>query len=175
MASDYAKYNKSHCLIIIRKGRLVGEWYWGKKYGPDVKIKSWSIGKSYASTAAGLALEHGKIKSLKDSIADYIPSFKGTKKEDITIHHVLNMTSGTKFDEIADNLGMFNARDMTTKALNNPVRKKPGSAWEYNNHTVQLIEPIIRNATGVPADEYINSHLWMPAGIRIKLDNLQCI
>ena len=34
--------------------------------------------------------------------------------------------------------------------------------WEYNNHAVQLLEPIIRAQTGMAADDYAREHLWEP-------------
>ncbi len=168
-AADYAGDNFSRCLVVIRRGALVGEWYWGRNKGRRMDrnnaIKSWSVGKSYAATVAGLAIDRGLIEGVDDSIADYIPAFEGTRKAQITIHDVLSMSSGLKFDLNADNVGMFFARNMTRRALRNPVRNDPGVLWEYNNHTVQLIEPIIRQATGQAADEFAQTHLFEPLGM----------
>ena len=49
--------NFSRCLVVIRSGSIVGEWYWGRNNGrrmdQDNPIKSWSVGKSYAATVWG--------------------------------------------------------------------------------------------------------------------------
>ena len=169
-AADYAGANFSRCLVVIRSGSIVGEWYWGRNNGrrmdQDNPIKSWSVGKSYAATVTGLALDRGLIESLDDSIAQYIPAFEGTVKERISIHDVLSMSSGVRFDLNRDNAGMFFARNMTRLALRNPVTNPPGQLWEYNNHTVQLIEPILRQATGQAADEFAQTHLFEPLGMQ---------
>jgi CubicO group peptidase (beta-lactamase class C family) len=168
-AANYAGDNFSRCLVVIRHGALVGEWYWGRNNGRrmdrDNPIKSWSVGKSYASVVTGIAIDQGLIGSVDDSIADYIEPFQGTRKAEIRIADLLSMSSGVKFDLTADNLGMFFARDMTRKALRNPVQNAPGVLWEYNNHTVQLIEPILRQATGQAADEFAQTHLFEKLGM----------
>ena len=101
-------------------GYIVGEWYWNGLEPMD-RIKSWSVAKSYASTVVGLAIDHGYINGGNDPIGDYIPELVGTDKEFISIHDVLSMTSGVRFNLIEDNLLMAYASDMTARALNNPV------------------------------------------------------
>jgi CubicO group peptidase (beta-lactamase class C family) len=168
-AADYAGANHSRCLLVVRHGAVVGEWYWGRNMGRrmdrDNRIKSWSVGKSYAATVTGIAIDQGLINSVDDSIADYIPNFAGSRKEQISIRDLLSMSSGLRFDLTADNLGMFFAGDMTRKALRNPVTNEPGLLWEYNNHTVQLIEPILRQATGMAADEFAQTQLFEKLGM----------
>ena len=55
---------------------------------------------------------------------------------------------------------------MARLALRNPVTNPPGQLWEYNSHTVQLIEPILRQATGQAADEFAQTHLFEPLGMQ---------
>ena len=58
ICADYASANFSRCLVVIRSGSIVGEWYWGRNNGrrmdQDNPIKSWSVGKSYATDRLGL-------------------------------------------------------------------------------------------------------------------------
>lgn len=164
LAADYAAQNDSDCMVVVRHGAIVGEWYWGS-HAPFDKSKSWSVAKSYASTLVGLAIDHGFIGGVDDPIGEYIPELIGTDKEFISIHDVLSMTSGVRFDLIEDNLLMAYADDMTQRALDNPVENYPGAKWEYNNHTVQLSEPMIRNATSMAADEFAEAYLWEPLGM----------
>ena len=164
LAADYAGDNQSHCLVVVRHGHIVGEWYWGNTT-PTTKVKSWSVGKSYASTVAGLAIDRGAIESVHDPVELYLPEWEGTPRGAITVHQILSMASGLKFKMIADNLGMVLAPDMTKKALKNPLVNEPGTVWEYNNHTVQIMEPVLYNATGMYAHEYIDQHMWQPLGM----------
>ncbi|MCB9749714.1 MAG: serine hydrolase [Myxococcales bacterium] len=163
-AADYAATQASNCLVVIRHGTIVGEWYW---QGTDAqtKVKSWSVGKSYAATAVGLALDRGAIASLDDPAADYIPEWQGTDHEVVSIRNLLQMASGLEFGLFADNISMFLAMDMTQRALDNPLAKPPLTDWEYNNHGVQVLEPVLRGATGLTAEEYSQLHLWQPMGM----------
>ena len=43
---------------------------------PFDKVKSWSVGKSYAATAVGLAYDQGYIESTDQSVADFIQNGK---------------------------------------------------------------------------------------------------
>ncbi|MBM75608.1 MAG: hypothetical protein CMK59_09420 [Proteobacteria bacterium] len=163
-AALYAEENQSDCMVVVKDGYIVGEWYWNNT-SPFDKVKSWSVGKSYAATAVGLAYDQGFIESTDQSVADFIPQWQGTEKEFITIQHMLSMTSGLRFNMIEDNLLMAYANDMTQRTLESPLENVPGALWEYNNHTVQISEPLIRNATGMNAEELMREYLWEPIGI----------
>jgi CubicO group peptidase (beta-lactamase class C family) len=163
-AAEFAAMNSSQCVIVARHGRIVGEWYWNGT-GPNTPVKSWSVAKSYASTVAGIAISRGDIESVNDPVADYVPEWQGTDKESVTIRHLLSMSSGLEFNLLADNVGISLAKDMTKKALENPLVNPPGALWEYNNHTVQMIEPVLRAATGMAPDEYAAEHMFVPMGM----------
>ncbi len=163
-AADYAEAHGSHCMVVVRHGAVVGEWYWGDTT-VDTLVKSWSVGKSYASTVVGLALDRGDLGSLDDFVADYVPEWLGTDKDVITVRDLLGMTSGLELKLVADNVGMVLAPDMSAKALAAPLVNPPGLLWEYSNHTVQVIEPVLRAATGVAAHVYAEQHLFAPLGM----------
>ena len=146
-AAAFAGENDSECMVVIRHGKLVGEWYWNGAT-PDTKVKSWSVTKSYSAALAGVAISMGFIGSVHDLVAEYVPEWDVDLKDIVTIEHLLSMTSGLKFGLIADNIGITLAKDMTKKVIEWPMKTFPGSMWEYNNHTVQMMEPVIRNATG---------------------------
>jgi CubicO group peptidase (beta-lactamase class C family) len=164
IAARYAGQNDTYCMAVVRHGALVGEWYFGDT-DERTPMRSWSVAKSYAATVAGIALDQGLISALRDPVADYVPEWAGTEKEAVTLHNVLSMTSGMHFDLVMDNVGITMARDMTQRALDTALDRRPGYAWEYNNHTVQVIERVLRNATGVAPDEFARTHLFEPIGM----------
>ena len=164
LAARYAEENDSYCLVVARHGRIVGEWYFGDTT-VETPVRSWSVGKSYAATVAGLALQAGMLGDVRDPVVDYVPAWEGRGRDDITIHHLLSMTSGLHFDLVGDNVGITMARDMTQRAVENASPRRPGYAWEYNNHTVQMIEPVLRGATGLPPDEFAQRALFEPLGM----------
>ena len=91
--------------------------------------------------------------------------YAGTEREVVSIRNLLQMASGLEFGLFADNISMFLAMDMTQRALDNPLAKPPLTDWEYNNHGVQVLEPVLRGATGLTAEEYSQLHLWQPMGM----------
>ena len=131
---------------------------------PGQELVGWKI---LASTVVGLAIDRGDIDSVDQSAADFIPEWQGTEKEAITLRDLLSMSSGLEFDMIADNVTMPLAGDMTQLAVQAPLVHSPGLLWEYNNHSVQALEPVLRNATGMAADVYANQHLFAPMGMDV--------
>lgn len=165
-AARYAADHESNCLVVIRHGTIVGEWYW-QGTTPTTRVKNWSVGKSVAASVVGVALERGDLPSVDAPAAHWIPEWQGTAHEAITLHDLMSMSSGLRFDMIADNVTMPLAEDMTALAVAAPVTAPPGARWEYNNHSVQAMEPVLRAATGMAADDYADAHLFDPIGMDV--------
>ena len=53
-----------------------------------------SVVKSITATLIGAAIHDGAIASIDDLIVDYLPQFKGTAYDDVTVKHILQMSSG---------------------------------------------------------------------------------
>jgi CubicO group peptidase (beta-lactamase class C family) len=166
-AADYASEHKSNCLLVVRHGQLVGEWYW-QDTEPTTLVKNWSVAKAYTSTVVGLAIDRGDLEGLHQPAADWIPSWQDDDHAAITVGDLLSMSSGLLFDIIADNVTMPLADDMSALAIAAPVANPPGAVWEYNNHSVQALEPVLRAATGQAADAYANQHLFEPLGMYVE-------
>ena len=165
-AASFAGEEESQCMIVAKDGVIVGEWYWG--ITPDTKVKNWSVAKSYASTVVGAAIDDGYLDSLESPIADYVEQWQGTDKEVVTIHDMLSMSSGLRFGLFRDNVLMALSGNMTRRALNNRLTNDPGELWEYNNHTVQVAEPLLRAATGMNPQDYAAERLWEPMGMDVR-------
>ncbi len=76
--------------MIIKDGYLVAEW--GDTKRVDM---TFSVTKSYLSTVAGLAWDHGLIRSVEDPVQDYVwdGKFMGAHNNQITWRHLLNQSS----------------------------------------------------------------------------------
>jgi CubicO group peptidase (beta-lactamase class C family) len=111
------KYGEVHSLLIYKDGKLVFEEYFpGHTYkwdGPGfhgARVE-WdenqvhnihSVGKSMTSACIGIAIDQGFIKSVDQSIFEYLPDYQHLNsdgKDAITIEHLLTMTSGLDWDE----------------------------------------------------------------------------
>jgi CubicO group peptidase (beta-lactamase class C family) len=165
-AADFAGDNASNCLVVVRHGEIVGEWYW-QDTTPTTLVKNWSVAKSYTSAVVGVAVDRGDIPSVNSSASEWIPEWRNGTHDGISVGDLLSMSSGLRLDMIADNVTMPLANDMTALAIAAPVDNPPGALWEYNNHSVQALEPVIRGATGMAADDYATQHLFDPMGMTV--------
>ena len=165
-AAQVAQEKGSYCFLVIRHGVVVAEHYWNG-HEQTTPERSWSIAKSYSSTLVGIAIDRGDLGSLDDKVADYIPEWKGTEHEVVTIRDVLRMSSGLDWSAFQDYVGMATfAQDHSKFALGLKQAKPPGQEWVYNNAGVQVLEPLFRNATGMTIEQYAEKYLWSKLGMK---------
>lgn len=164
-ADTVAEGLESYCMLVIRHGKLVSETYFGDKQPADTH-KSWSIAKSYSSALVGIAIERGEIESFDQSVSDFIPEWKDDDRKNITVRHLVTMTSGLKWDVFQDYVSMaLFAPDNSDFATDLPASKPPNSEWIYHNGGVQMLEPLFRAATGKTLEEYAELYLWSKLGM----------
>jgi CubicO group peptidase (beta-lactamase class C family) len=123
--------------MIIRKGYIVAEW--GNTRRVDM---TFSVTKSYLSTTAGLALDHGLIEDVHDPVRIYVTDgkFDSEHNQKITWHHLLNQTSdwsGTLWDR--PDWSDRPPRDVKWDDLRQRELKEPGTSYKYNDVRVNLL------------------------------------
>lgn len=168
---DVATYCEEHgggAVVVVRHGRIAWERYWGG-WDEDSTDNSWSMAKSVTSALVGIAIAEGKIKSVDQSAADFIPEWRGTDREEITLRDLLSMTSGLLWNEDyfekSDVTTMINSDDQTGYAIGRPRFHDPGADWYYSSGDTQLFSAIIKAARGVDAYQYAEEKLLGPIGV----------
>ncbi len=165
-AATIAAADGSFCLLVIRHGVLVAESYWNGS-SQTTANPSWSLAKSYTGTLVGIALDRGDIKTIDDSVADYVPEWQGTDLAPITIRDLLSMTSGLSWNVFGDYVVFAElTADQTAYAVAQTLASTPGTTWTYDNAAVQVFERVFVNATGMQLDEYAQAYLWSAIGIQ---------
>ena len=66
---------KSIAYLVIQDDSVFYEAYWDG-YGQESISNSFSVAKSVVGILIGIAIDEGKIKSLDQSVGDFLPSFK---------------------------------------------------------------------------------------------------
>lgn len=161
-------------LVVYHDGQIRLEKY-GLDFGPDEQWTSFSVAKSVTSTLVGAAIKDGYINSLNDKVTDYIPSMRGSAYDDVSIHQLLTMTSGVKWDEDYDDpnsdVSRFNFHtpepgvDVTASYMRTLSRDaEPGSRWWYSTGETNLIGLLVREATGKPLADYLSEKIWSQIG-----------
>ncbi|RAI84850.1 serine hydrolase domain-containing protein [Algoriphagus yeomjeoni] len=180
-------YPNRHSLLIYKDDKLVVEEYFSGKdenWGDDLGIVSYndsllhdmrSVSKSIVSACIGIAIAQGKIKSVDQPIFDFFEDyqqFNSEGREDLTIKHLLTMTSGLKWNEDIpyDNpenseIQMSNSDDGIGFVLSREMVEKPGTVWQYNGGTTELLAEIIHRVSGQNVHEFAKEYLFQPLGI----------
>ncbi len=150
------KYGKLSSLIIYEGNRIIYEKYYGFTQASTLHQIS-SVTKSFTSIAVGVALEKGFIPSLDTKIYLYYPEYlhifeQDTLKKEITIFHLLNQTSGFKWDEWSIHYSyagnpLIELSQKHTEwiplIINLPLDSKPGELFNYNSASSELLKDII--------------------------------
>ena len=94
--------NYVNSLLVVRNGYLVYEQYYNgfdKNYANNLH----SASKSIMSAIVGAALQENFLQSLDQKMLDFFPEYDtenlDSRKQDITIKHLLTMTPGLQWSE----------------------------------------------------------------------------
>lgn len=171
LLGKFAGY-KTVAFVVMKNDSLLHEEYW-EGNSEHSFANSFSMAKSINAILIGCALKDGLIKSLDQPVADFLPEFKVGEKSNITIKHLLTMSSGIDFKEDyisplawpAEAYYGDDVNGLTTKAK---VKTTPGKIWYYKGGDAQLLGMILKHATGKNIADYAAEKLWIPIGAEDK-------
>ncbi|MGI5161802.1 serine hydrolase domain-containing protein [Microbispora sp. CA-102843] len=148
----------ANCLVVIRHGRLVADWYWN---GTDATTSQevFSATKSYSSTLIGIAEAEGGL-SVDDKVSEYVPEWVGTSSENVTIKDILSNVSGRHWDFDTDYRRLVRAADRTGFAVGLAQDAARGDVWAYNNSAIQTLDAVLTKATGRSPAAYAQERLF---------------
>jgi CubicO group peptidase (beta-lactamase class C family) len=144
-------------LIVLHRGNIIHE-----RYAPGVDIKTrtrtWSTAKSIAVTLFGMLVDAGKLELDAPLNLEWLPplgSGERDPRDEITLRHVLNMSSGLY---PVDSFGMEYATgsglaywagaSSDKGARRRGLVREPGSFWDYENYDTLLAVKAMKNALG---------------------------
>ncbi len=132
--------------------------------GEPRTIELMSAAKSVVALAIGRLLEEGKLSSIDQPVHSLFPEWKQGRKQQITIKHLLNHTSGL---QNIPNAGaeIYPAPDAIQLALAAELTDDPGTRFAYNNKATNLLAGVIEKASGQRMDLYMVEKLFQPLGI----------
>jgi CubicO group peptidase (beta-lactamase class C family) len=155
-----------HGFMLLRRGRVLVEGSW-KPYRPDLPHLLFSLTKSFASTAAGLAVAEGRLTvdaPVLSFFPDQAPADPGDNLRALRVRHLLTMTAGHHTDPTG---AMTSAPDgdWVRAFLAQPVEHEPGTHFVYNSGASHLLAAIVRQVTGQDVRDYLRPRLFEPLGI----------
>ena len=95
---DYISRNRLTGLTIVKDGETLFERY-ETGLGPETRWMSMSMAKSVSTTLVGCAIRDGYISGVDDQLIDYLPILADGGYDGVSIRHLLQMTSGVRWDD----------------------------------------------------------------------------
>lgn len=176
---DYIQVNEIDIdsILVVRHGRLAFEEYLSTLYTSGTKHSIHSCTKSFTSALVGIAIQEGYIGGVTDKMVDYFPNRTianlDSRKQSITLEHLLTMTSGLEWDEWSVPYGeygndvaeMYRTNDAIQYVLDCPMAYDPGEHWTYNSGGTHLLGAMVATTSGQTLYEFAFEHLFTPLGI----------
>lgn len=166
----FLRQSPTVAFLVIRNDSLLYENYLDG-YSESSTVASFSMAKSYVSALMGIAIGEGRISSEDDPVTRYLPELKGRDNWDaVTIHHLLQMSSGVKFNEgyyspFSGAASYYYGRRLRESVKHLRTDKDPMSGFDYKSVNTQLLAIILERATGKTVTEYLDEKIWQPIGM----------
>ena len=173
---DVLSMNRVSGMLVLHHGEIVFEKYLLGN-DKDTRWMSMSVAKSVTATLIGAAIQDGAIKHIDDPIVTYLPRFKGTAYDGVTVRQLLQMRSGVAWNETytdptSDRRRMLEAQiSQKSGAILDlmaslPRVAEPGNVWNYSTGETQVAGALVQAATGKPVAEYLSEKIWAKLGMQ---------
>lgn len=182
---SYVKANHFNGTILIRKNKKIA---YQKSFGfanfpfkvpntIETKYKVASITKAFTSVLILQLVEQGKI-DLNKTIKTYLPDYKGEAGDKVTIHQLLNHTSGMKNIDSVPSLEYVvkngfplyqmphTSDEILEKYYSDNLAGEPGKKFDYNNADYIVLGKIIERLYGKTYEQVLNEKLLQPLNMR---------
>lgn len=167
---QYLEDNKTVAFLIIKNDTIQYEKYF-KGYEETSIVPSFSMAKSVVSILIGCAIDDGLIDSVDEPIIKYLPELNNKGFEKVKIKHLLQMTSGIKFNEsyfnpFGDAASFYYGLNLRKLISKMKMQSEPGKKFEYSSGDSQLLGLILeRSLKGTTVTSYLQEKLWTPLGM----------
>lgn len=170
VAQDGREGLDTRALLVVQHGEIAAE-----SYAPDIErdtpLLGWSMGKSVTALMVG-RLEALELLSTEESrlFAEWV----GDPREDISVNHLLQMSSGLDFYEPyvpgSDSTRMlFLSPSAAEVALESELAHPPGSYFYYSSGTTNLLARLVYERLGRSTQslvDFFTRELAEPMGLR---------
>jgi CubicO group peptidase (beta-lactamase class C family) len=126
----------------------------------------------------GVAIDERLIRSVDDLVGAYVPELAGTEYGRTSLRHLLQMSSGVRFNE--DYRANFVSHDVVQFVLDTYARLGPGGVgavtpfnererpagtkFSYSSVETYVLGLVLTRAIGRPVAEYLEQKIWQPIG-----------
>ena len=156
-------YIRRNGSVLLRRGYGLANRAKAITFAPSTVVQIGSNTKDFTKVAVLQLAAAGTLK-LTDSLGAFFANVPSDKRG-ITVQHLLQHTAGFPIGVGPDYEPITRAQ-LIERALGTPLKFAPGHGEQYSNTGYSLLAAIIESRTGQSYDEYVQSHLFVPAGMR---------
>jgi CubicO group peptidase (beta-lactamase class C family) len=160
-------------LLIARDDTILFEHYQYGRTDRD-RMLSQSMAKTVTAMLLGIAVSEGRIRSIDETAATYVPELAGSAYGETPIRALLHMASGVAFSETYDGtddiakLGraLFVGSGPATSVLAqfNHREAPPDTRFHYASSESEVLGLVVQRATGQTLASYLQQRVWQPMG-----------
>ncbi len=138
--------------VVLKKAYGMANMEWDVSLTTDAKFRIGSVTKQFTAAIILKLVEEGKIK-LTGKLSDYLPYYRKDNGDKITIHHLLNHSSGipnyTALPGMFTKTGMYphEAEEFVKNYCSGDLEFEPGTQFRYNNSAYYILGVIIERIT----------------------------
>ena len=151
-----------HTILVARHGKLAARMCFAP-YGKDDPHMLFSLSKLFTSAAAGFAVQEGLLAwdtKVADILAKDVPENADPHLAEVTLHHLLTMSSG--LEESSDRT---ETDTWAREVMGHAFAHAPGEWFHYNSHGTYLVSKMVQTVTGLTVRDYLMPRLFTPLGI----------
>ncbi|WP_051538049.1 serine hydrolase domain-containing protein [Butyrivibrio proteoclasticus] len=151
-----------HKFMALRHGKVIAECAF-EPYDLNYWHVSYSMCKSIVGMAIGILIYEEKL-TLDTKLSEIFSSggILSFLKKDITVRHLLTMSSGSDFNEA----GIVSGNDWKKSFLESGSKFEPGTKFDYNSMNTYMLSAIVTEVTGETLFEYCRERIFEPMGIK---------
>jgi CubicO group peptidase (beta-lactamase class C family) len=189
--SNALQMSTTSSLVVIRHGWIVAEFHELSALA-TTRYDIWSCVKSFTGTAYALLFGERPDITLETKAYDHIPEghpLTDPRKADITLGHLLTMTSGIPGESIgigavptATGVGPFEAalgyapcttRRWPNERWANTLHSEPGTRWDYSDPAFAHLGIAFTHIAGRQMRDVMQEKVFAPIGVEAATWDLQ--
>jgi CubicO group peptidase (beta-lactamase class C family) len=172
-------------ILVLHGGRVAWEHY-RPGMTPTTTHLLQSVSKSIAGTVAGVLVGRGLLDP-EAPVTTYVEELAGTSFEGATVRHVLDMRTGTAYDETYDDpasdvfltevlagwrppAGPLPVANVYEQIAGLGNTRPHGAAFDYRSILTELLGWVLERASGVRYPELVSETLWSRIGAEQDAD-----
>ncbi|HEV7242710.1 MAG TPA: serine hydrolase domain-containing protein [Thermoanaerobaculia bacterium] len=172
----------SASIAIVKDGKIAYEQAYGlarvdpkTPATPAMRYSIGSVSKQFTAAAILLLAEEGKL-SLDDRVVRWLPEL--TRAKDVSIRHLLTMTSGYRDYWPQDYVMPMMLNDVQPTEIleqwaERPLDFEPGTKRQYSNTNYIIAGVIIERVSGMPLMQFLGARIFTPLAMKSVFDTDQ--